>query len=141
MQLIILFISHTAVTDFYSPPNNPKNTIDAFYGPVKFLSSCIPIGPGWFILTSSLLFTNFLWNAFEKGHKVNYLSLFVIRFIKLAVPMLFLIIIDKYIIKDWIATFVQTPVHYPQKDTNDFLPLTFIQNYIWNLDDYVLNLN
>lgn len=137
IPLCTLFWGHTLITNLHNPTNNPKDTYDAFNGSIKTFAAFIPVGPGWFITISSLLSTKVLWNAFEKGHKINYGMFYISRYLKIAVPIFFLIMIDKFIIKDWIGTFVQTPVYYPQKDTSPFLPLTFIQNYIWNMSDYV----
>jgi hypothetical protein len=139
---VILFVAtcifHIMIVVVYNSPNDPKNRHEAFHGHLKCLSYYIFFGSSFFITHSSQMFSKYLWNAFENGKKFNFLILFLNRYLKCAIPMIFIIIIDELIVKNWIATFVQTPMYYPQKDTNYFLPLTFIQNYIWNLKDYVI---
>ena len=137
VQLFIVFSGHTILTNLYIPTSDPKNTLDAFNSQFKVFAAFLPISAGFFLMLSSFLFSKFIWNSFEKGHKINFWMLFVNRYLRISVPMLFLIIIDKYLVNDLIGTVVQSPVYFPKSYNFLFLPLTNTQNYIWNLVDYV----
>jgi len=137
VQLFIVLSGHTILTNLYIPTSDPKNTLDAFNSQFKVFAAFLPISAGFFLISSSFLFTTFIWNSFEKGHKINFWMLFVNRYLRIAVPMLFLIIIDKCLVNDLIGTVIQSPVYFPQSNNYLFLPLTHTQNYIWNLTDYV----
>lgn len=138
-SLIIGFI-HMILASVYFPSTNPKDVLDHHVGAFEIIISQAGAGAVMCMIIANFLTTRVLWKLMELK-RLNFPLMFIYRYLRIIPLLFFVLIIEKFIMIDWVSTFVQAPYFFPNQFPkifkNFWLPLLNIQNYFIDMKNAV----
>lgn len=133
---------HMILASLYYPSTNSKNVLEYHKGAFELVSSQGGGGASMCTIITSFLLTRALWKLMELK-RLNLPLLFIYRYFRIMPLLFFVLVIEKFIMIDWISTFVQAPYFFSNQFSTIFkyywLPLLNIQNYFVEIKEAVSN--
>lgn len=143
VRTIAFFVTafmHIILACLYYPSTNSKDVYDYYNGSYKLVVSQAPAGASLCTMITSFLLTRTLWKMIEMK-RLNIPLLYIYRYLRIVPLIFFLMVVEKFVMQEWISTFLEAPYFFPNQFSRIFkyywMPLLQIQNYFVDIRETV----